>query len=256
MNIKIIKANSNGNSFVLIKNVSKDLLNSNQIINICNRHNTDGLILLNIININNITMDYYNNDGSWETLCINGLLCAGKLLNLAYKIDNIDITCNYQNYKIKIYKDSIEISIPRPIYKSKKIFIDNLKGYYLDSGAKHFIIHQKSIWPDNKNIINISRKIRYNKELFPDGININFYKVINNNTLEIKTYEKGIENLMESCASGSFACAFHYHYKNKLISPIHIINNGGNYLSTFNDNYKHNTIISNSIIEYEDNILL
>ena len=72
-------------------------------------------------------MDYYNNDGSWETLCINGLRWATMLL--------------------------------------------------------------------------------INELLFPYGINVNYYKVIGSNTKEVKTYEKGIESTMQSCASGSFVCA-------------------------------------------------
>ena len=42
--------------------------------------NIDGLITANI-ETNNIVMDYYNNDGSWETLCVNALKCVGLLLN-------------------------------------------------------------------------------------------------------------------------------------------------------------------------------
>ena len=61
---------------------------------------------------------------------------------------------------------------------------------------------------------------------------------------------------MNSCASGSYACAFHYHKNKKLTSSINIINPGGKYLSIFENNYKNNYIISNGIIEYHDFIEL
>ena len=46
---------------------------------------------------------------------------------------------------------------------------------------------------DKKQILNLAKKIRYNTKTFPDGVNVNFYKVVNHDTIEVKTYEKGIE---------------------------------------------------------------
>ena len=257
MNIKITKANSNGNSFILINNIPNKLLISNkQISDICKFHKTDGLIILNSTNINDISMNYYNNDGLWETLCANGLICATKLLHTLCTQNKFNISCGGKGYEIQKKDTSIEIRMPKPVYKSGKILLENIEGYYIDSGAKHFIINQKNSWPSNDDIITISQKVRYNTKLFPNGINVNFYKIINDNTLEIKTYEKGIENLMRSCASGSFACAFHFHKNSNAQSLINIINPGGKYLSVFKNNYKNNYIISNSIIEYQDNVSL
>ena len=253
MKIRITKANAHGNSFILINNISNiDLINNKIISEICSNYNTDGLIILNSSNIDNIIMDYYNNDGSWETLCVNGLLCTGELLNTIHAKNSYNIKCGDGIHKINKKNNVFEISMPKPKYKSKKIEIENIQGYYIDSGAKHFVIHKEGMWPTDDIIIDISKKIRYNKELFPDGINVNFFKTINKNTIEVKTYEKGIESLMNSCASGSFACAFHYHKKYNINSNINIINKGGEYISIFNNNYNNNSIASKSIIEYHD----
>ena len=40
-----------------------------------------------------------------------------------------------------------------------------------------------------------------NKFLFPYGTNVNYYKDISPNTIEVKTYEKGIESMKQSCTS-------------------------------------------------------
>ena len=56
--------------------------------------------------------------------------------------------------------------------------IDKIKGTYIDSGAKHFIIEVKE-WDNNFELIEIAKKIRYNKGLFPDGTNVNFFKLLN-----------------------------------------------------------------------------
>ena len=179
MKIKITKANANGNTFILINNIpKKSLINSSIISDICNQYNTDGLIMLNSSNINNIIMDYYNNDGSWETLCINGLTCIGLLLNNTLFKKKFEINCGSSIYSINILKNNfIKISMPEPKYKSKKISVENLEGFYIDSGAKHFVTEIDSKWPSDNEIENIAKRIRYNKKLFPDGINVNFYQV-------------------------------------------------------------------------------
>ena len=256
MKIKITKANANGNSFIIINQIdlkANNSLSKIQILKLCNAYNTDGLIII-IKKSSNIKIDYFNNDGSWETLCVNGVICAAlKLQNqhLPYKIE-----CGDGLHTVNSEKDKFIVSMHEPVYKSKKIIIDNIFGYYIDSGAKHFVIEHNGHWPSNNKLIDLAKTIRYNKNLFPDGINVNFFKKINNNTIEVKTYEKGIENLMDSCASGSFACAYHFHKNHSIKLKINIINPGGKYYCRFNDNYKYNSIISSGKLEFEDDYTL
>tara|TARA_Y100000590_G_scaffold421239_1_gene524714 strand:- start:1824 stop:2594 length:771 start_codon:yes stop_codon:yes gene_type:complete len=253
MKIKIIKANANGNSFIIINNIKNNMLIDDSFIKLlCNKHNADGFIILDSNDINAISMEYYNNDGSWETLCINGLICSAKLLHMDYQKNNLKVKCGDGLHEIKKNGDLFQVTMPKPKYKSKKIKLAGVEGYYIDSGAKHFVVHQKHPWPNDNLLIKTAQEIRYNKKIFPDGINVNFYKITTENTLDIKTYEKGIEKLMDSCASGSFACAFDYHKNNKSKSLINIINPGGKYLSIFNNNYNDNYIISDCLIEYHD----
>lgn len=251
MKIKVTKANANGNSFIIINRPQNNFqknLNNKIIIDICEKYNSDGLIILR--KDKNIIMDYYNNDGSWETLCVNGIICSSIFLNKQLSIKKITMKCGDGIHKIKKIDNHYEVSMPKPRYKSKQLKVEGLKGFYIDSGAKHFVTEQKNKWPNNLKLTSICRGIRYNKTLFPDGINVNFYKKINENTIEVKTYEKGIESLMQSCASGSFACAYHYLKTNNLNVDVKIINNGGDYFCRFKNNYKYNFIISQGIIEF------
>ena len=95
----------------------------------------------------------------------------------------------------------------------------------------------KGDW-NNDNTINQMKEIRFNDLFKPHGVNVNYYKVINNNCIEVKTYEKGIEKIMDSCASGSYACAFDYSFKNNIYKKIQVLNDGGNSQITFNNFYK------------------
>ena len=59
------------------------------------------------------------------------------------------------------------------------------------------------------------------------------YKNIKKKTIEVLTYEKGIENLMQSCASGSLACMYDYYKKYTINGKIIIKNMGGDLLGEY-----------------------
>ena len=241
MKHKLIKANANGNNFIII---NQKKIERKFIIDICQKYNTDGFISLNSSNNNEIIMDYFNNDASWETLCINGLTCVGLILNNQFKKNTFLITCGAKSYKIKIHNNLIKIEVPEPSYKSKEINVENYNGFYIDSGAKHFVIEIKNKWPNKSQLLKHAKKIRYNIKKFPNGINVNFFKMVNAQTIKVQTYEKGVEKLMSSCASGSYAAAYHFIKTINFNTNITIINNGGTYNIKFGKNCKKNYIIN------------
>ena len=247
---KIITGNANGNTFVIIEN-NDYKISTNLIQELCLQYKTDALIHLKNIHLNTLSMDYYNNDGTWETFCLNGLTCVGLILKNKFSNKSFIIKCGPKKYKLNILDDkNVRIELPKPEYKSDKIKFDNYEGYYIDSGAKHFIINLNSSWPDNTELVKNAQKIRYNLNKFPNGINVNFYKVINHNTIEVITYEKGVEKLMDSCASGSYAAAFHFHTGQ---NEIFIINKGGRFSVQFRSSIKKSYLLNKGQIEYTNN---
>ena len=197
-------------------------------------------------------MNYYNNDGSWETFCLNGLRCVALILNKKLKKSLFTIYSNEQPYNTKIYVDQfVEVELIKPVYINKNIKINNFVGNYVDSGAKHFVCNYSKEWNDNQSLELEMQSIRYHDLFKPQGINVNYYKVVEKNIIEVKTYEKGIEKIMKSCASGSFACAFDYSQKNNINSKIKVLNDGGISQITFSKCYKNNLFKAVANIEYE-----
>ena len=257
MKLPIYNCNGNGNSFVIIlhyNSIRKSFLDVSTVKKLCcsSLKIVDGLVVINIKS-DNIYIDYFNNDGSWETLWLNGLRCASLILSKNNHSKIINLICNDKIYKTKVLENNmILVELSKPVYKLENIQLNNLVGHYIDVGAKHFVVPYDDEWPSFNKIKDIAQSIRYNKEFFPNGINVNFYKVINSDIIEVKTYEKGVENMMNSCASGSYACAFDYSFKNSKFGKIKVRNDGGDFDISFDKNYTYNTLIGKAEIDSED----
>jgi len=260
MAIPFYKCNGNENKFIIILTTDLPLnykFNKNKIKEICYKFDkeiVDGLILLNI---NNYKIDYYNNDGSWETFCLNGIRCCALLINKLKSNQNPMIICNNKKYVCHVLKNNnVKVRLKLPMYKKKNIIIEGYKGHYIDSGAKHFVIECDNNWPNDKNAYDIARTIRFNDEIFPYGINVNFYRILKKNIIEVKTYEKGIEAIMQSCASGSYACMYDYCMKYSISGDLTIKNKGGALYGYCTGNFKKVSLTGEAIIEYKRQAIL
>ena len=255
MQTTFYKCNGNNNTFIIIlyNNALNKKIKSIDPSMMCKKidNSIDGLITANI-ETENIIMDYYNNDGTWETFCLNGIRCLSLILHQKNNKSRYNIMCNDIVYSTTILnKDTVEVELYEPIYRHNNVKINCFVGDYIFSGAKHFVINiGKNNWKELGNLKKISQEIRYNDILFPNGINVNYYKIIDIDCIEVKTYEKGIEKIMPSCASGSFACAYDYSKKNNIFNEISILNDGGTHQIIFDKQYKNILHRGKAEIEY------
>ena len=242
MEIKVTKADGAGNSFVIIydNNNHKLITNSNFIQKICSKEfgfNTDGMLLLSDHDTYDYKMDYFNNDGSWETMCANGARCAALLMFRKEIVSKkISFLAGDGQHKVKIKdQNNIQLSMIQPSFKSEEITTQQYTGRYVDSGAKHFATIVDNITPEQ--VKEKGRKIRNDKIFSPDGVNVNFMKIINSHHIEVSTYEKGIEDMVLSCGSGSVASAYYAYQKQLIQSPLDIVTPGGDLQLIFNDTW-------------------
>lgn len=257
MKINLTKAHGTKNTFIIIfDNVNHNLIKS-KISTICKKYNTDGLLLLSEHKMYDYKMDYYNNDGTWETMCANGARCSALYMFNKNKVDkNIKFITGDGVHEIQIIDDnSIHLSMKKPTFVTDKIKPNGYEGRFIDSGAKHFVTVINNI--TIKQVNKAGSDIRYN-DLFKNhgGVNVNFLNIINENEISVHTYEKGIENMVMSCGSGSVASAFYAHSINKIISPVSIKVPGGSLILKFDDNWTNVWLSGPAFLYKEENLIL
>tara|TARA_B100001113_G_C20622707_1_gene411152 strand:- start:10 stop:546 length:537 start_codon:yes stop_codon:yes gene_type:complete len=143
--------------------------------------------------------------------------------------------------------NSVKLKMLTPKYCSKKIELLEVSGFHIDSGATHFVVEYNNI--DDDTAKDLGSKIRYNDLFTPRGINVNFYKVINSHKINVKTYEKGVEDLMMSCGSGSIACIYHLSKIEQVESPVHVHVKGGILKVDFDNDWSNIWISGHAEIE-------
>jgi len=212
MIIEFYKYHGTGNDFVLIDNRSLffDKNNIELISKICSRHTgvgADGLILLENDNHYDFKMIYFNSDGKKTSMCGNGGRCV---ISFAKKLNIID-----DNVTFLAIDGLHEGIINDDIIKIKMIKVSNIdevhNGCLLDTGSPHFVKFCTSV--NNINVFQSGRELRYNKEISEDGVNINFTEIIDNSSIKVRTYERGVENETLSCGTGVIASALSAHSK-------------------------------------------
>jgi diaminopimelate epimerase len=246
------KMSGAGNDFVIIDNLKNpDIsLTPEKIIRVCNRRTgigADGLITVANKGTADFEMDYYNADGSTGSLCANGARCAIKFAFLSQRLKNkrANFLANGVSYSGEVIDNELvkfNLNPPQKIKYNFKIKASGqlISANYVDTGSPHVVIkisdvlknpnNSDSFYDDLKDfpVFKLGKEIRYLPE-FSEGTNVNFI-MIDEGEINIRTYERGVEDETLACGTGSVAAAFICYATDKLKPPITLNTRGGNKL--------------------------
>ncbi|MCF8370634.1 MAG: diaminopimelate epimerase [Bacteroidales bacterium] len=228
MKIEFYKYQGTGNDFIILDNrENKWQLLKNQIAKLCDRRfgiGADGLMLLEKHPQLDFEMRYFNADGGEASMCGNGGRC---MVSFAHQLGACAEIAKFMAV------DGIHEAIVKKdgIVELKMLDVQDVaqiwNGYFTDTGSPHFVNFVDGI--ENYDVFSKGKEIRYHKHFAPDGCNANFVEEINPSTIQVRTYERGVENETLSCGTGVVASALATFTKNKLdIDEYAIITSGGN----------------------------
>lgn len=224
MKIHFYKYQATGNDFIMIDNRSGELsLSVEQIQKICDRKfgvGADGLMLIEKDPKLDFNLVYYNQDGS-QSLCGNGSRAAMSFASYL-KIVNGQASFNAYDgrHDATLGSDGI-VRLKMNNTKEIKRYGDDL---WIDTGAPHLMRFVKDI--QSFPVYEEGRKIRYSEPFKPAGTNANFVELLPDNTIFVRTYERGVENETLSCGTGVTAAALAATTKG-YTSPVKIKTLGG-----------------------------
>ncbi len=225
MKIPFVKYQATGNDFVVIDNRDGAVhLTTDQIQQACDRRfgvGADGLMLIGKHPSLDFNLEYFNSDGT-QSLCGNGSRAAVKM---AAALGMIRDTATFQAYdgphQASLSNDGIVTLRMGDVNEIKQVGED----WFIHTGSPHLIkfVDQVSDYP----VFEEGRKLRYSEAFKPGGTNVNFVELRGNNTIFVRTYERGVENETLSCGTGVTAAALAVALKG-YHSPVNIQTKGGN----------------------------
>ncbi len=214
MILHFYKFHGTGNDFILIDNRDLKIKNitPEQIKYLCHRNfgiGADGLMLLNNHEDFDFEMEYYNSDGSGGAMCGNGGRC---IVAFAKKLGII------QNSTKFIASDGPHEAFINELGEIKLKMIDvqeiqtKQNNLFINTGAPHHMEFNDNI--AELNVFEKGKAIRNRIEYKDKGTNVNFVQ-IKGKGIEIRTYERGVENETLACGTGAVASAISYYIKYK-----------------------------------------
>jgi len=226
-----------GNDFVVIDNRTGRITQPAALARkICTRAlsvGADGLILVEGSARATFRMRYWNSDGSPGEFCGNGTRCAARFafLNvIAGRRMTIETDSGIVSAEIG-EGGGVTISMPspqsfrpvRPLAVGSQI----IHGSSIRVGVPHYVVFLRDdLW--SHNIVPLGRAIRTHRELEPDGgANVNFVTVRGEHAIEVRTYERGVENETLACGSGIVSSAVVAAQFGKVTSPVSVLTRSG-----------------------------
>ncbi|MEM6632429.1 MAG: diaminopimelate epimerase [Bacteroidota bacterium] len=211
MQVQFFKYQGTGNDFVVVDNrqgIWAEGMSQANVARLCHRRfgiGADGLMLLNKGHKGDFSMQYYNSDGGESTMCGNGGRC---LVAFAHKLGIGTESYLFEAvdgmHTAKVEDNGlIRLQMVQPTGK-KQLGDDCL---WIDTGSPHVVqFIQKGI--DTWEVVRLGRSIRNSSDFSPGGTNVNFAQVESENSLAVRTYERGVEDETLSCGTGVTAAAY------------------------------------------------
>lgn len=212
--LEFFKMAGGGNDFVVVDHRTGGVDAPEELARkICRRRlsvGADGLILIENSTRATFRMRYFNADGSAGDFCANGTRCAARFAFLnVIAPRKMTIETGYSIVPAEIHEQHVRLTIPPPReFAPRKPLRTRegveIQGSFIMVGVPHYIVFLKDdLW--SQTIEPLGRELRHHPELAPRGANVNFVVVRDRSTIEVRTYERGVEAETLSCGSGVVA---------------------------------------------------
>jgi diaminopimelate epimerase len=200
------KYQGTGNDFIMIDNRDKLFEKSKEeIAFLCDRRfgiGADGLILIESQSDFDFKMKYFNADGNEGSMCGNGGRCAVKFasdLGIFSKKTTFVAIDGVHFASIEKNEVSLGMIDTNEIQEVKD-------GFFLNTGSPHLVIIVEDV--NIVDVKNYGSSIRYSDFwMEKGGVNVNFVQKNGEDSIFVRTYERGVEDETFSCGTGVTASA-------------------------------------------------
>jgi len=267
MILNLTKMHGIGNDFILIddrnSSIEAEINYSFLAEKLCNRHfglGADGLIIVLSSSTHDLGFRIFNSDGSEAEMCGNGIRCFAKyvyeksvfmqkIINVETKagtivpVLDIDFDGKVTSVKVDMGEPVLDCeNIPCTLKKdrviSEKIDVNGslTEITAVSMGNPHAVVFIDEDIDDDL-FFELGPKIE-NHEIFPAKTNVEFVKVISENKISVRVWERGAGETL-ACGTGACACLVAGVLTGKTSESVQINLKGGSLFVTWNRTNNH-----------------
>lgn len=212
--ISFAKMVASGNDFIVVDNRDGMIdITPGWVRKVCHRKfgvGADGMLIVELSKVSDFKMRIINSDGSEAEMCGNGGRCVAKfaqIKEIAGSEMKFETHAGIIEAKIINHRVKIKLTNPINLLLNKKVRLQHkeINVHCLNTGVPHTVLMTDEI--ENVDVTGLGRQIRWHRDFAPAGTNVNFIQIIDNQTINIRTYERGVEDETLACGTGSAASA-------------------------------------------------
>lgn len=168
----------------------------------------EGVLILRACGNHWFEADYYNPDGSYGMMCANGSRCIVRFaLDHGVEASNdIAFTLNQAPYHACVNNDgTVSVRFPAPLVETHYM-AGELKG--VDVSVTYVNVHSDHVVIDGPLDTSqpIVQTLRHHP-IFERGTNVNIVNVCSDGTVNMATFERGVEAVTGACGTGALSAA-------------------------------------------------
>lgn len=238
MKLHFTKMAGAGNDFIVIDNRAGILPEEDRcklFAGWCRRRvgiGADGVLLVESARAgNDFRMRYYNADGGEVDSCGNGARCIARFANLigaAAPQMRFETAAGVYEAVVGPVDVLLTMSDPHALCRDMELAIPDLfagQVDFINTGVPHVVLMVEDL--EATPVFDLGRAIRYHPAFAPAGTNANFIHLRADGGIDIRTYERGVEDETLACGTGSVAAALIASLHGHGRSPVPVFTRGG-----------------------------
>lgn len=276
MEIKVTKCHGSGNDFFIIDEISNPYRFSEKdraelAKAFCDRNSllgADGILFVLPSENCHAKMRVFNADGSEASMCGNGIRCVARYVcelldvkeavietmkaNLEVKREE-DIFPEIPTYLVEISPVSFNVAdlplnIEQPTLKNEKLKVLNeeLNFTALAVPNPHLIAIVNKQQIDSSIQEELSKYVNGPNDLFPDGVNVSFVSILDEASIYVRTFERGV-GFTNACGTAMSASS--------LVTILNGFNKVGEYIEVYNNGGKVRTFVHETNGKYRIDLI-
>ena len=214
--VSFVKMSGTGNDFIVMDHRHPFVPLAEQpdfARKICRRRfsvGADGLILIEESVRADFSWRFYNADGSVAEMCGNGARCAARYAHMngmAGPRMTFETLAGIVEAEVLEANGDVRLRLTAPSDFRLGLGI-KLAGmervvHYVNTGVPHAVVFVEDEVP----VREWGRELRFHPMFQPAGTNANFVRLLAGGALQVRTYERGVEDETMACGTGAAAAA-------------------------------------------------